>query len=302
MATDKRDRQKAARRARLEAEAARERKRRSVRRVATTVILFVVGAALLFTLTGGDGGDDESLVETDDTTTTTVPEYEAVAAHRDPETGEFAFGEGECAPEDEADEQRQEFDDSPALCITPDEADYRATIETSMGTFVADLYDDRAPGTVNSFVNLSRWKYFDGIIFHRVIPDFVVQGGDPTGTGLTGPGYELADELPETVDAYVPGSLAMANAGPDTGGSQFFVYIGPNSLGSPLYTLFGRVTEATREIPIEISTVATGEGDKPVDDIVILSVTIETLSDGEINDDAAFPEAPETGADESPEE
>jgi hypothetical protein len=73
-------------------------------------------------------------------------------------------------------------------------------------------------------------------------------------------------------------------------------------LPGPLYALFGQVTEATREIPIEISTVATGEGDKPVDDIVILSVTIETLSDGEIDDDAAFPEAPETGADESPEE
>jgi peptidylprolyl isomerase len=302
MATDKRDRQKAARRARLEAEAARERKRRSVRRVATTVVLFVVGAALLFTLTGGDGGDDESLVETDDTTTTTsVPEYDPVAAHLDPETGEFAFGEGECAPEDGAEEQSQEFDDSPALCITPDEADYRATIETSTGTFVADLYDDRAPGTVNSFVNLARWKYFDGIIFHRVIPNFVLQGGDPTGTGLTGPGYELADELPETVDAYVPGSLAMANAGPNTGGSQFFVYLGPNPLPGPLYSLFGQVTEATLDVPLEIATVATGEGDKPVEDIVILSVTIETLSDGEIDDDAAFPTA-EADADESPEE
>ena len=278
MATDKRDRQKAARRARLEAEAARERKRRSIRRMATTVVLFVVGGALLFTLTGGDG-DDESLVETDDTTTTSVPE----------EPQAFVYGTEECAPEGGAEERRTEFADLPALCIEPDAADYRATIETSMGTFVADLYDDRAPGTVNSFVNLARWKYFDGIVFHRVIPDFVVQGGDPTGTGSGDPGYELVDELPETVDAYVPGSLAMANAGPNTGGSQFFVYLGPNPLPGPLYALFGRVTEATFGVPIEIATVATGDQDRPTEDVVILSVTIETLPDGEIDDDAAFP-------------
>lgn len=298
MGTDKRERQKAARRARLEAQAAQEKRRRSVRRLVTTVGLVVVGAALLFALTGGDDSDDESLVTADDTTTTSepLPEYDPVAAHRDPETGEFAFGDGECAPAGGADEQRQEFDDSPALCIEPDQADYRATVETSMGAFVVDLYDDRAPGTVNSFVNLARWHYFSGILFHRVIPDFVVQGGDPTGTGTSGPGYEIADELPETVDAYVPGSLAMANAGPDTGGSQFFVYLGPNPLPGPNFALFGRVTEATLDVPIEISTVETAEGDKPVEDVVIQSVTIEELPDGEIDDDAAFPAAPETDA------
>lgn len=260
MGTDKRQRQKAARRARLHAQAAEERRRRTVRRVVTTGGLVVVGVVLLFTLTGGGDGDDESLVETED-----------------------------CAPAAGADQRRTEFTDVPRMCITPDDADYRATIETSMGTFVADLYDDRAPGTVNSFVNLARWKYFEGIIFHRVIESFVIQGGDPTGTGTGGPGYELADELPETVDAYVPGSLAMANSGPDTGGSQFFVYLGPNPLPGPSYALFGQVTETTLDVPLEISKVETTPDDRPLEEVVIQSVTIEELPDGEIDDDAAFP-------------
>ncbi len=104
---------------------------------------------------------------------------------------------------------------------------------------------EAAPLTVNNFVVLSRYHYFDGVAFHRVIPGFVVQGGDPVGPspGQGGPGYSFADELPGAVEDYVEGSLAMANSGPGTNGSQFFVWLGPDPLPSPAYSLFGTVTE-----------------------------------------------------------
>ena len=98
-----------------------------------------------------------------------------------------------------------------------------------------------APQTVNSFVFLARYHYYDGIVFHRIIPGFVLQGGDPTGTGTGGPGYRFEDELPDA-GRYKVGSLAMANAGPDTNGSQFFIISGPDGVRlPPLYSLFGKV-------------------------------------------------------------
>ena len=100
---------------------------------------------------------------------------------------------------------------------------------------------DRRAATANNFVFLARWHYYDGIVFHRVIPGFVLQGGDPTGTGTGGPGYRFADELPKP-GRYELGSLAMANAGPDTNGSQFFIISGPQGVAlPPKYALFGKV-------------------------------------------------------------
>ena len=117
---------------------------------------------------------------------------------------------------------------------------------TSHGTMVIALDPLAAPKTVNSFVFLARYHYYDGIIFHRIIPGFVLQGGDPTGTGTGGPGYNFADELPGP-GSYQLGSLAMANAGPNTNGSQFFVISGPDGVGlPPLYSLFGAVVSGRR--------------------------------------------------------
>lgn len=118
---------------------------------------------------------------------------------------------------------------------------YQVTMVTSEGTMKMKLYPKAAPATANSFVFLARKRYFDGLTFHRVLADFVIQGGDPLGTGTGGPGYQFKDELPKT--AYTLGDLVMANAGPDTNGSQFFVITGTNGVGlQPNYARFGHVT------------------------------------------------------------
>ncbi len=122
--------------------------------------------------------------------------------------------------------------------------DYRARIATSCGTILVDLYEDRTPKTVNSFVFLGRDGFYDGTTFHRVEPGFVIQGGDPTGTGEGGPGYTLEDELTVAREqGYPAGTLAMANAGPDTNGSQFFIALEEADQLPRNYTVFGRVTE-----------------------------------------------------------
>jgi cyclophilin family peptidyl-prolyl cis-trans isomerase len=126
---------------------------------------------------------------------------------------------------------------------------------------------------VNSFVVLARYHYFDGIVFHRIIPGFVLQGGDPTGRGTGGPGYQFADELPKP-GRYELGSLAMANAGPDTNGSQFFVISGPDGMAlPPKYSLFGKVI-AGLDVVATINDVGS-PGGSPKEDVTITSVTIE---------------------------
>jgi peptidylprolyl isomerase/peptidyl-prolyl cis-trans isomerase B (cyclophilin B) len=130
-----------------------------------------------------------------------------------------------------------------------------------------------APKTVNSFVFLARYHYFDGIVFHRIIPGFVLQGGDPTGTGTGGPGYKFADELPQA-GRYQVGSLAMANAGPNTNGSQFFVISGPDGVRlPPQYALFGEAVSGL-DVVEKINAVGTRSG-APKERVVIERVTIE---------------------------
>ncbi|MHB1786507.1 MAG: peptidylprolyl isomerase, partial [Acidimicrobiales bacterium] len=142
----------------------------------------------------------------------------------------------------------------------------------SLGTMTIALDPLAAPNTVNSFVFLARYHYFEGIIFHRIIPGFVLQGGDPTGTGTGGPGYRFADELP-SAGRYELGSLAMANAGPDTNGSQFFVISGPDGMRlPPNYALFGKVI-AGLDVVAAIDAIGTGSG-KPKKKVTIESVTI----------------------------
>ena len=168
--------------------------------------------------------------------------------------------------------KQQKFSAPPEMGIDPAKR-YSATMETSMGTLVIALDPIAAPKTVNNFVFLALNHYYDGVIFHRIINGFVCQGGDPEGTGRGGPGYRFEDELPKP-GKYQIGSLAMANAGPNTNGSQFFIISGPSGVSlPPAYSLFGQVVKGL-DIVDMMQKVPTGAGDRPKDDVVIKSVTI----------------------------
>jgi cyclophilin family peptidyl-prolyl cis-trans isomerase len=172
---------------------------------------------------------------------------------------------------DGSSERRAKFSGPPPTVIDTART-YKATMVTSKGTLHLVLDPLAAPVTVNSFVFLARWHYFDGIVFHRVIPGFVLQGGDPTGTGSGGPGYQFADELPKP-GRYELGSLAMANAGPHTNGSQFFVISGPDGMKlPPLYSLFGKVVSGL-DVVQTINDIGTKSG-KPTERVVIESVEV----------------------------
>jgi cyclophilin family peptidyl-prolyl cis-trans isomerase len=147
-----------------------------------------------------------------------------------------------------------------------------ATLHTNHGEIRVELFEEDAPATVRNFVKLARDGFYDGVIFHRVIPDFMIQGGDPTGTGTGGPGYEFDDE--ENEHRVVRGALAMANAGPNTNGSQFFVV---TTEAAPWldgkHTVFGRVTEGM-DVVDAISAVERDARDKPLEDVVIERVEL----------------------------
>jgi peptidyl-prolyl cis-trans isomerase B (cyclophilin B) len=147
-----------------------------------------------------------------------------------------------------------------------------ATLQTNQGAIAIELFDDDAPKTVDNFVSLARKGFYDGVIFHRVIPDFMVQGGDPTGTGSGGPGYTFEDEFNEHPVAR--GALAMANAGPNTNGSQFFIVTAdacPWLDGK--HTVFGRVTDGM-DVVNAISALETDARDRPREDVVIERVEL----------------------------
>jgi cyclophilin family peptidyl-prolyl cis-trans isomerase/thiol-disulfide isomerase/thioredoxin len=188
-----------------------------------------------------------------------------------PTTTEPASGTAPC-PTPEQSARQQVFDGPPPMCIDPAKS-YSAEVTTSMGSFTIALDPAQAPKTVNNFVFLARYHYYDGIVFHRIIPGFVIQGGDPGGDGTGGPGYEFADELPDA-GQYERYSLAMANSGPDTNGSQFFIITGPDGEAlAPDYTLFGKVTAGT-DVVDAIGNAPTDGNDRPLTDVVINTVTI----------------------------
>ncbi len=157
----------------------------------------------------------------------------------------------------------------PTMAIDPAHK-YTATLETSAGTMTAELFPKEAPNTVNNFVFLARDGFYDNVIFHRVIDGFMIQGGDPTGTGRGGPGYKFRDEPVNR--PYNRGILAMANSGPNTNGSQFFVMHADYRL-PPSYTIFGRLTGG-EDVLDKIATAKAGAQDRPNEPVTINSVTI----------------------------
>ncbi len=148
---------------------------------------------------------------------------------------------------------------------------YTATIQTTAGTMVAELFASEAPLTVNNFVFLAREGFYDDVIFHRVISGFMIQGGDPTGTGTGGPGYKFNNE--NSNRPYSRGTLAMANAGRNTNGSQFFIMHANGGL-PPDYTIFGKLTSG-EEVVDKIAAARTGRNDRPVEPVAITGITIE---------------------------
>ena len=165
----------------------------------------------------------------------------------------------------------QQFDQAPEMGIDPSKR-YTATMETSLGTMGIALDAINAPLTVNNFVFLAGYKYYEGVVFHRIINGFMCQGGDPTGTGRGGPGYRFNDE--PVKQRYQVGSVAMANAGPNTNGSQFFLISGASGVGlPPQYNHFGQVVKGL-EIIEAMQNVDTDHSDRPRTPVVINSVTI----------------------------
>ena len=152
-------------------------------------------------------------------------------------------------------------------------------ITTTKGDIVFKLYDDTAPNTVSNFVYLASQGYYDGIIFHRVIDGFMIQGGDPTGTGTGGPGYKFADELNDD-HTYTRGTVAMANAGPNTNGSQFFIMHEDNPLPHN-YSIFGEVTEGLDVVDAIATTATDPRNDRPIEEIVMTKVTVEDAASEE---------------------
>ena len=176
-----------------------------------------------------------------------------------------------CPAADGSSPKQQKFSSPPPMCIDSAKR-YTAVMVTTKGEMTIALDPIGAPKTVNNFVFLARYHYYDGVFFHRVIPGFVLQGGDPEGTGRGGPGYRFDDELPKP-GRYEMGSLAMANAGPNTNGSQFFVICGNDGMRlPPSDALFGKVVKGM-DVVAAIEAIGTGGG-TPTERVVIESVTI----------------------------
>jgi peptidyl-prolyl cis-trans isomerase A (cyclophilin A) len=149
-----------------------------------------------------------------------------------------------------------------------------AKVQTNHGAFVIELFEDKAPKTTQNFIDLAEKGFYDGIIFHRVIDGFMIQGGDPTGTGRGGPGYTIPDEFHPELRHTEEGILSMANAGPDTGGSQFFITLDKTSWLDGKHAVFGKVVEGM-EVVRAIGSSPTGPGDRPAEEVVMESVKIE---------------------------
>ncbi len=163
------------------------------------------------------------------------------------------------------------------LLINENNMNYIVTLKTTKGKMQFETYANDAPNTVKNFITLAEKGFYDGVIFHRVIDGFMIQGGDPTGTGMGGPGYTFDDEInPDSAvykEGYKKGVVAMANAGPNTQGSQFFIMVADYPLPSA-YTIFGKLI-AGQDVADAIAKVEKNENDKPIEDVIIENVLID---------------------------
>ena len=268
-------------RARAKRQAERATQQRTRRLVGAGVVVVVAVAAVVlgFALQGDD--DPDAVATGDPTPSETVTATDGATPAPTPTEG------ASTAPSTEA------FADEPPPMVIDPEAEYSATIETGAGTIVVDLAASEAPTTVNNFVALAAAGYYEGVVFHRITEGFVIQGGDPEGTGRGGPGYQFEDELAyaeqvveENDGNYPRGTLAMANAGPNTNGSQFFVVDAePGYPFPPNYTIFGMVTEGLDTVDaIAAGEVAGPSQDQAVDPVAMTSVTIDGPVDQEAVD------------------
>jgi cyclophilin family peptidyl-prolyl cis-trans isomerase len=167
----------------------------------------------------------------------------------------------------------RQYSGPPAMEIDS-EGNYLADIQTNQGTITVELYAEDAPITVNNFVFLARQGFYDGVVFHRVIPNFMIQGGDPTGTGTSGPGYTFRDEIVPSLVFDSAGILAMANAGPGTNGSQFFITVAATPQLTGNHTIFGRVT-AGQEVANAIAVARADRNNRPQEEVVIQHIEIK---------------------------
>jgi cyclophilin family peptidyl-prolyl cis-trans isomerase len=253
--TEKRQRQREGRASR-QAELQQAQRRRQLQRRVIAGGVIVVLVVLVVFLTNRGGGKKTKVSSASSTTVAGSTETTAAGGTAVAQ-GKKITGDTPCPKADMSSERTTSFEKAPPMCIDVNKT-YTATMTTDVGPMTIALDAKKAPKTVNNFVVLGRYHYFDGIIFHRVIPDFVDQGGDPTGTGTGGPGYEFADELPKAGE-YKAGSLAMANSGPNTNGSQFFIITGSQGVAlQPNYSLFGQITDG---LPIALQINKDGAAD-----------------------------------------
>lgn len=280
MGTDKRERQKAGRQIRLDQARAAQARRKRTRRGVYAALLVVAVIAALFVFAPDD--DDDGEVSTGGASTSSSLDGSTTAPPTTPEVtippaGASIEGETPCPPADGSAERTTSFSAPPPMCIDPART-YTATFTTSEGVFVAELDDETAPQTVNNFVVLARYRFYDGVAFHRIIPGFMIQGGDAVGPvpGQGDPGYAIPDELPSDASAYTTGSLAMANSGPDSGGSQFFVTVeGGGDQLSPDYTRFGQIVSGQDVVDTINQFGDAATNGTPTRVITLESVTIE---------------------------
>jgi peptidyl-prolyl cis-trans isomerase B (cyclophilin B) len=255
--TDKRERQKANRELRRVSEQRQQRtqatKKRALR--VALVVLAALAGVIVIAWVGGAFDSQEAAAPT--TTVSDSNGDTATTAVDRPDTAPTP-----CPPADGSASVRREFTSPPPICIDPS-ATYTAEVTTNFGDLTIALDAAKAPLAVNNFVVLARYRYFDDTVCHRIIPDFVVQCGDPTATGTGGPGYRFADELPAAGE-YKIGSLAMANSGPDTNGSQFFIISGPDGAAlPPSYSLFGEVVAGLDTTVAAMDAVGNPDGGVP---------------------------------------
>ncbi len=280
MGTAKRERQKAGRQARLEQAKVDAAKKRRTRFVVYGVILVVVIVLALLALAPDDDGDDVASGSTSSSTSSSIDEgTPATVQVTVPPPGETLTAATPCPAADGSSPRTTTFAEAPPMCIDPAKA-YTAEILTNEGIISIDLDPAAAPTTVNNFVVLSRYHFYDGVTFHRIIPGFMVQSGDAVGPtpGSGGPGYTIPDELPAGDAPYPEGSLAMANTGqPNSGGSQWFITVADGGTQlTPSYSRFGSVSsgiEVVRQINA-YGDPATGQAGTPTQEVVIESITI----------------------------